>query len=264
MKKFLKFHSEKLHANSWAICGNAARVFPTVKIEVSSTDESRINISPLAKNIADAKKIDISKVTGTGPMGRIVKEDVEAYIKDAKASEQKTTEVPKTEERIKISPLAKNMAKEMGIDYTNGLIKGTGPEGRIVKEDIISFAESGKAKEPEIKMGQPIGEVASALALRPSGEIKIKSQVTLKGMRKVIADRMTYSKQNIPHIILTSVTDVSQLIMLRERFKDKISKIYETKITVSDFIIKACAMVLAEQPVINASLQDNSHILYEE
>ncbi len=237
------------------------------KIEVSSTDESRIKISPLAKSIAESKGIDLSKVTGTGPGGRISKEDVEAYIKmkpKKEASKQKIMELPKTEERIKISPLAKNMAKEMSIDYTNGLIKGTGPEGRIVKEDIISFAESGKAKGPEIKMGQPIGEVASALAYKSSCEIKIKSQVPLKGMRKVIAERMTYSKQNIPHIILTSVPDVNQLITLRERLKDKISKIYETKITVTDFIIKACAIVLAEQPVINASLQDNSHILYED
>jgi pyruvate dehydrogenase E2 component (dihydrolipoamide acetyltransferase) len=145
----------------------------------------------------------------------------------------------------------------MGIDYNQ--ISGTGPEGRIVKEDIISYSESVKAKGPEVKLGQ-----AAAPMFKPSGKIKIKSQTPLKGMRKVIADRMTYSKQNIPHIILTSVPNVDLLIMLRERLKDKVSKIYETKITVSDFIIKACAMVLAEQPVVNASLQDGNHILYED
>jgi pyruvate dehydrogenase E2 component (dihydrolipoamide acetyltransferase) len=228
------------------------------KIEVSSTNEERIKISPLAKNIAEVKGIDLSKVTGTGPGGRIVKEDVEAFVKNMEGPG------PKTAERIKISPLAKNIAKEMGIDYSQ--IKGTGPEGRIVKEDVTSYAESVKIKGPEVKLGLGAGttQAPAASAFKPSGEIRIKSQVPLKGIRKVIADRMTYSKQNIPHIILTSVPDVNQLIMLRERLKDKVSKIYEVKITVSDFILKACAMVLAEQPVVNASLQEGSHILYED
>ncbi|MCL5072478.1 MAG: 2-oxo acid dehydrogenase subunit E2 [Actinobacteria bacterium] len=83
-------------------------------------------------------------------------------------------------------------------------------------------------------------------------------------MRKLIADRMLYSKQNIPHIILTSVMDVDTLIALREKIKDKVSAVYNTKITYTDFIIKACATVLAEQPNVNSSLVNENQIVYED
>ena len=254
------------------------------KIEATSTDESRINklrinISPLAKNIAESKNIDITKVTGTGPGGRIVKEDVESYIKNLEAqkgaqpaaqpvSTSQSVQSSAAEERIKISPLARSLAKEMGIDYTKQPIKGSGPGGRIVKEDILAFVETQKAKESAAKVAQTEAKLTSvptaAGAPLPGEEIKIKSSAPLKGIRKVIAERLTYSSQNIPHIILNVVPNVDQLIALRERLRDKVYTMYQVKVTVTDFITKLCAIVLEEQPIINSSLQNNNHIIYED
>ncbi len=225
------------------------------------SDNSKIKISPLARNIAESKGIDISKIIGTGPGGRIVKEDVEAYAESG-SMETQGQPVPAvagdtgSTERLKISPLARSLAKELGIDYSKEHITGTGPDGRIVKEDIIAFAEKLKATAG--------GQKAAPSIAIPGAAAKIKSSTPLKGMRKLIADRMTYSKQNIPHIILTSVMDVDALIALREKIKDKVSAVYNTKITYTDFIIKACATVLAEQPNVNASLLNETQIVYED
>lgn len=235
-------------------------------------DDSKIKISPLARNIAENKGIDISKITGTGPGGRIVKEDVEAYIetKSMAAQTQAPDQVKLTAtgdtgstERIKISPLARSLANELGIDYSRESIAGTGPGGRIVKEDIIAFAEKLKFKAGFQKTAASTIPAASSVSISGS-TAKIKSSNPLKGMRKLIADRMTYSKQNIPHIIMTSVMDVDAMIALKEKIKDKVTAVYNTKITYTDFIIKACATVLAEQLNVNASLINETQTVYED
>jgi len=247
---------------------------PQVQAGQEESDTSKIKISPLARNIAESKGIDISKITGTGPGGRIVKEDVEDFIlkmSSAPAAAAGTAAsfaaAPVSGERIKISPLAKTLAKEMGIDYTTAAIKGTGPEGRIVKEDILAYEQASKAAT---------GAAAQQAASRPAqaayvpaasivpGAPKVLSTAQLKGVRKVIAERMTWSKQNIPHITPTAVITVDSLIALRDKIKDKVQDVYGVKITYTDFIVKACAIVLAEQPNINASLIDGNHIMYED
>ncbi len=94
---------------------------------------------------------------------------------------------------------------------------------------------------------------------------KALSSVPLKGIRKVIADRMVFSKQNIPHILLTTVVSVDSLIDLRDKIKDKVAEVYGAKITYTDFIIKACATVLAEQKQVNSSLTaENNHVIYDD
>jgi len=234
---------------------SAGKITTPETLEAKDTIPAKIKISPLARNIAENKGIDISKIIGTGPGGRIVKEDVEAYL--PKPAAVGGTEIT---ERLKISPLAKAIAKEMGIDYLKEPIIGTGPGGRIVKEDITAFAEKLKSSA-----GAPRTATSATPSIAiPGAAVKIKSSTPLKGMRKLIAERMLYSSQNIPHIILTSVMDVDALIALREKIKDKVSAVYNTKITYTDFIIKACATVLAEQPNVNASLVNETQIVYED
>ena len=234
---------------------SAGKITTPETLEAKDTISAKIKISPLARNIAENKGIDISKIIGTGPGGRIVKEDVEAYL--PKPAAVGGTEIT---ERLKISPLAKAIAKEMGIDYLKEPIIGTGPGGRIVKEDITAFAEKLKSSA-----GAPRTATSATPSIAiPGAAVKIKSSTPLKGMRKLIAERMFYSSQNIPHIILTSVMDVDALIALREKIKDKVSAVYNTKITYTDFIIKACATVLAEQPNVNSSLVNETQIVYED
>ena len=160
------------------------------------------------------------------------KEAVEEKVKETAVSKEK---------RVKISPIARKIAESKNIDISK--ITGSGPGGRIVKEDVMAFSET-----------------ASAM---PKGEIAVKSSTPLKGMRKVIAERMSYSKTNIPHTVLNTVADATALVNLRERIKDKISSVYDVKITYTDFLLKACSAALRESIEVNSSLQNENHIIYD-
>ena len=223
---------------------------PAATLEIDKeaiTEKSApIKISPLARKIAKDAGVDISSIEGTGPGGRIVKDDVENFI-SASGSIKKG--------RKKISPLAKKTAKELGIDYAAEPIKGTGPGGRIVKADVLAYKET-MAASPEAKE-----EVKEPVA---QGPIKVLSSEQLKGMRKIIADKMSFSKQTIPHILLTAVADMDNLISLRERFKQRIQEKQGVKITYTDFIIKVIASALRDNLHINSSLQEGNHIIYDD
>jgi pyruvate dehydrogenase E2 component (dihydrolipoamide acetyltransferase) len=203
--------------------------------EEHAESSERIKISPLARKMAAEKNIDIAEVTGTGPRGRIIKEDIEKYISSSGGEEKK---------RIKISPLARKTAGELGIDWKTANISGSGPGGRIVKEDIIAYSKKAPAAA--------------------SGALNEKSRIELTGMRKVIADRMSLSKSTIPHIVLNAKADATNLIQFREQLKEGVQKKYDIKITYTDMILKATALALRENIEVNSSLQGNEYIVYED
>lgn len=218
---------------------------------------------------AEGEEVPVTEVIAyIGSADEAIPEASAGKITTPEALEAKETitagvsaQVQRGEIQIKISPLARNIAENKGIDISK--IIGTGPGGRIVKEDVTAFAEKLKSKTGAQRAATSTAPSAPSITVSGTAA-KIKSSTPLKGMRKLIADRMVYSKQNIPHIILTSVMDVDALIALREKIKDKVSAIYNTKITYTDFIIKACATVLAEQPTVNASLVNEIQIVYED
>ncbi|MHB1336345.1 MAG: 2-oxo acid dehydrogenase subunit E2 [Candidatus Humimicrobiaceae bacterium] len=212
------------------------------KSSAQETGYERISISPIAKNLAQSSSIDISNIKGSGPSGRIVKEDIEEII----SLKSKTG-------RIFISPFAKKIAQQYGVDYKDTGIKGSGPQGRIVKADIDVYLNAIKTSDKKIETVTDIEEA-----------IKILSVTPLKGIRKIIAQRMIESKQNIPHILLYSVCDVTNIISLRSRLKDKIEKTHGVKITYTDFLVKITAAALNEFKGVNSSLQNNNFIVYSD
>ncbi|UCB46308.1 MAG: 2-oxo acid dehydrogenase subunit E2 [Spirochaetota bacterium] len=153
--------------------------------------------------------------------------------------------------RVKISPVARKIAEEMGIDYETEPITGTDPGGRISKDDVLAYAKSRKegVKQPE----------------KPeAGEIAIKSSVPIKGIRKVIAEKMSFAKTTIPHLILNIKADTTHLLKFREDIGKKVSSDRGMKLTYTDFLIKICATALRENLVINSSLQDSNFIIYDD
>ncbi|MHB1274302.1 MAG: dihydrolipoamide acetyltransferase family protein [Candidatus Humimicrobiaceae bacterium] len=166
-------------------------------------------------------------------------------------------------EQVIISPLARKLAESNGVDIKN--VKGTGPGGRIVKEDIIAFIESkasAKAENMVPEISIPVPTLVPAPVPAP-GHIKIKSSMPLKGMRKIIADRMVLSKTTMPHIILTSTACVDNLIILKDRLKVR-AKNLDADLTVTDFIIKIAANTMKEFIKINSSLQNDNVIIYDD
>jgi pyruvate dehydrogenase E2 component (dihydrolipoamide acetyltransferase) len=213
-----------------------------VEDEEEIIEEGKIRISPLARKIAGENGIDISMIKGSGPRGRIVKKDIEEYMASAGGMEG---------ERVKISPRARKKAEELGIDWKSAGVRGSGPGGRIVESDVISFSK----KLPEK------AEITEEAA---PGRLRISSKTELTGMRKVIAERMSLSKSTIPHIVLNAKADVTDFIKFREQLKEMSEKKYDIKITFTDLILKAAAMALKENIGVNSSLQKNEYIIYED
>ncbi len=168
--------------------------------------------------------------------------------------------------RVFASPLARRMAKEKGIDIAT--LPGSGPHGRIVLKDVEN-AKAGAA--PAAAAPKPAGP---AMAAPPTDDQVLKvfaegsyELVPHDSMRKVIARRLTESKQTIPHFYVSVDVTIDQLLELRERLnlqapKDKEGK-PAWKVSVNDFIIKALAMALVKVPDANVSWTENAMVRHK-
>ncbi len=154
--------------------------------------------------------------------------------------------------RVFASPLARRIAADRGLDLA--AIKGSGPRGRIVKADVES-AKAASAPAPAAKADAP---KAAALAQGMSADVVAKmyadreyEEVSLDGMRKTIAARLTEAKQTIPHFYLRRDIELDALMAFRAQL-NKSLEARGIKLSVNDFIIKACALALQDVPDCNA------------
>ncbi len=165
--------------------------------------------------------------------------------------------------RVFASPLAKRLAKEKGISLAN--VKGSGPHGRIVSKDVEN-AKPGAAA--------PSAAPAAAFAAPPSDASILKNfaegsyeLVPHDGMRKVIARRLTESKQTIPHFYVSVDVSLDNLLDMRERLNGTAPKDKEGlpswKISVNDFIIKAMAMAMIKVPDANVSWTETAMVKHK-
>ncbi|MBC2839576.1 pyruvate dehydrogenase complex dihydrolipoamide acetyltransferase [Robiginitalea sp. SC105] len=147
--------------------------------------------------------------------------------------------------RIFVSPLARKMAEDKGIDLKE--VSGSGDNGRIVKRDIENFTPSAK---PAVVAQAPAGQAAPAPAaiMAPAGE-ESTEEVKNSQMRKVIAKRLSESKFTAPHYYLTIEVDMSEAMASRAR----INELPDTKVSFNDMVVKACAMALRKHPQVNTS-----------
>lgn len=157
---------------------------------------------------------------------------------------EKREEIPK---RIFASPLAKKIAKEKGIDLST--LQGSGPRGRIVQKDVLQALELLKVKEvpPPSPIQIPAGKV-----------------IPLKGIRKIIAKRMTESFQNVPHFYLSIEVEMTALQDLRERLREEIEKRTGARITLTDLLVKVSASALRDHPIMNSRFEGDQIRLMEE
>jgi pyruvate dehydrogenase E2 component (dihydrolipoamide acetyltransferase) len=143
---------------------------------------------------------------------------------------------------VKASPLAKRLAAELGVDLS--ALKGTGPEGRIVKEDVEAAAKG--------KGGAQTRTSAPAPARRAAGpETEI---VEPTRMQATIARRMTESKSTVPEFTVTVEARVDQAVAMRQQLKDNVPG--AEKVTMTDFLVRACALALRKFPEVNSSWVD--------
>ena len=136
--------------------------------------------------------------------------------------------------RIFASPLAQNLANSQGVSLAN--VQGTGPHGRIIKADVEDALASGGAKS----------QATPVFDSMPSAQFV---DLETSQIRKVIADRLTYSKQSIPHYYVSTQVQVDSLMAMRA----KLNKVSSVKLSVNDFVMKAAAMAATKVPETNSS-----------
>lgn len=161
---------------------------------------------------------------------------------------------PSGGDRIFASPLAKRIASNAGIDLSG--VQGSGPNGRIVKADVEQAATGGKAVKP----AAAAPAVSTAAADVPDFG-QPYTEVANSNVRKVIARRLLEAKTTIPHFYLTVDCVIDNLLELRKELNGREGADY--KLSVNDFIIKACAVAMRKVPMVNASWTDEAVRMYE-
>lgn len=196
-----------------------------------SVDLAKIDASPVARNFAESHNIDLRRIAGTGPSGKITKSDVQDKLA---ASHHGGTGAGK----VFATPAARRISRERGLDLTN--IVGSGPENRIQAADI--FSES-------VVLPQAISE----------SDVKI---IKLRGIRRTIAERMTASYQTAPHISFVVRVDVSRLKEIRAKLNSKTVDTDQPSVSVTALLVKAVAWTLKQHPLLNSTLKDDEIWLF--
>jgi pyruvate dehydrogenase E2 component (dihydrolipoamide acetyltransferase) len=168
-------------------------------------------------------------------------------------------------ERVKASPVARRMARELGLEL--GGIDGTGPGGRIVKADVQAAAEDGGAKteeapaeagetkaEPAVREEEP-AETGRAEA-GPKGQAEIQE---LTRLQQTVSRRMAESKATAPDFSISLTVDMTQAVELRKRLKE----VADPAPSFNDMVVKAAATALTEHPRVNGAYRDGKFELYD-
>jgi pyruvate dehydrogenase E2 component (dihydrolipoamide acetyltransferase) len=191
---------------------------------VPDTCGERTIASPRARRIAHELGIDLAQVEASGPGGRIVEADVRWFAEQAKAAP------------TRISPVARRLAEELEVDLSQ--VQGTGAAGRITKQDV-QRARMSKLSPPLPPAHQPVP---------PAGPVE-----TLKGVRRVVAERMQDSFTSAPHFYLSAEVEATALTRMREGLLSKVEAASGARLTITDILVKVCAQALAEFPEVNVA-----------
>src|SRR3954452_7218437 len=152
---------------------------------------------------------------------------------------------------LRVSPIARRMADEAGIDLTVMAGRGSGPEGRVVKADVERLISSGELTRPAAPDAPPAAESAPG-----DGELR-----ELTPMLKAVATRMAQSKQTVPHFYVESEIDMTRAMQLRAELNSGLADSGE-KISVNDLIVRASALALIQHPQAHRSYVDGKHVYH--
>lgn len=206
----------------------------------SAGDSEEVRASPAARRLAREKGVDLAGVSGSGPGGRIVELDV---IAAASAATDRGAPRGGTPEAAPASPIARRLAAELQVDLST--VTGTGPRGRITKEDVEAAAARPAA-------GHPV-----------AGAVEPGAVVPLRGMRRVIAERMHTSLQEMAQLTMGMEVDMDQAVKLREQ----LIREWEAdgiRPSFTDLVIRAATTALGRHPGLNAEVTDRGIELRKE
>lgn len=179
-----------------------------------------VGISPRARHLAERKGVDATALAGSGPGGRVIERDVEAALAT----------------QPKLTPVAKAMVAEGGFAVP---AQGSGPGGRVTSKDLV--------KEQVAAPSAPQSPISRSPNLTADAEV-----ILVKGVRKLIAERMLQSLQTTAQLTLNASTDARALQALRKRLKESPESMGLRNITINDLVLLAVARTLPAFPSLNA------------
>ena len=187
--------------------------------------------------------------------------------------------------RILASPRARTVAAERGIDIALLAGRGTGPEGRIVEQDVLAFAGQAGAG-PKVtplagKVAAGIGvDISSVVGTGAGGKVTrddvlragargpaepaIGRTIPFSGMRRAVAEAVSRSVRTAPHITLVSEVDMTSCSALREQLSPELQKRHGVRLSLTALIVKAAALAILDHPIVNSSLAEDQIVIHDE
>lgn len=214
-------------------------------------DDSNVSASPVARRLAIEYGVNLNNISGTGRHGRVSKSDLENAVTAAGGELIRTNNIANTvvklgdDSHIKATPVARRLAEELGVNLLECRVSGD--RGRVCKADVEAVAA---------RKNKPV-----APSIDASGPIAIESAFesdVLTGMRKTIAARLQSSKQTAPHFRVQIDAEMDALLAVRKQINAANSA---AKVSVNDFMVKACAAALMQVPAINVQF-DGEQVKY--
>lgn len=208
--------------------------------------------SPRARKLADHKDVDLARVAPSGPLvpgeessHRILERDVLSHLS----------------QRPKVTPVARRLAAEAGLDVT--ALSGTGPGGRITKRDIAQAAQPPVTPPPIappslVEAPPSVLHPSSSAPAAPSPAADVLARVPLKGVRGIIAERMATSVHTTARVTLVMEMDATEFVAMRERLKNKVAEEWGFAPGYNDLLGKIVAAALRKFPYMNARLSPDA------
>lgn len=235
---------ERREAVVRADAGKAAESSATAVGGGDPKDGKFVPASPVARRLAKELGIDLARVSGTGPGGRVTEQDVRDFQESGAGA-------------LDVSPTAKALAEEAGIDLAT--IRGTGKGGRITKADVL------QAMNPALQ--KPAGaaeQVSPAVAAWPDLTTPGAGIIPLQGMRKVIAENMLLSLRQSAQLTVFVEIDATELTAFRDRLRAKYSRQNDLKISYTDIIALAVCRALRDFPIMNSWLTEEGILIHDQ
>ncbi|MBC2605247.1 dihydrolipoamide acetyltransferase family protein [Pelagicoccus albus] len=208
--------------------------------------------APIAAIGEEGEEVEVPDAP-SAPAASEEKEEEPAEEKSSSSAPAASSSSADSSDRIKASPLAKKLAKSEGVDLSS--VKGTGPNGRIVKQDVLDAKEKGGSSSAPASAPAPAAPVTlPGLAIAETQDLPVSS------MRGVIAKRLVESKVTAPHFYLQIEVNAANLLATRAKINAELAKVPaehggSIKLTVNDFILKASAEALRRVPTMNRAWQ---------
>ena len=196
-------------------------------------EESTVPVTEILAIIAEPQE-DIPDLQNMIEKAKVLLESPEAV--SVEKSDERV--VKKHPVKIKISPAAKKIAEKNNIDFNR--ITGTGPNGRIVRKDVFQVIEMTKYMP------------------------KVKEVIPLTGIRKMTADRLSFSYRTAVHVTITMAMNMLEMVNLRHKLLPEIENKVQSRVTYTDMLVKVLAQTLEEYPILNSTLEDEEIKILED